>query len=325
MWLYICLCTCRLGSGGKKDKNAALTILQYGLSCHIAQMNSKIPYECMYYERKIQGAVETIILGGPGGTPGLDPLLQPASETKQDDSLASITEQVKDLSLDKKSQQKKTGEEVSAKDRELINRIFPQLNGTIFIYTNLAELHASGPIANTPIVDDIKAQEELLEKARGYQSDVCTVGGFGEDRDDLWRGKGVPHIHLGIDINNLPKGINVHSAIDGTVYHIMKDTDKVDGWGGRIIIKNKNEDNYVLYGHLDPESMPEVGIEVKTGDKIGIIGEPGQNGGYFRHGHVQVMDSDFIEYWSKDGWLNKLDGYADRELPLGVQDPFAVL
>lgn len=195
-------------------------------------------------------------------------------------------------------------------------RLFPELK-TKWKQVNLAFLHKFTEM-KTPIVSDLEKQEKLLEYARIFP-DTCTYGGYLEDRDQLWFGKNVPQYHLGVDFNNLPKNTSVHSLTDGIVFHIMKDKDKVNGWGGRVIIKN--EDKYILYGHLSHDSLPKIETKVKTGDKIGNIGNSNENGGWFCHLHLQYMTENFVKDYFND--LNVLDGYA-YETNEGVLDPMSL-
>lgn len=191
-------------------------------------------------------------------------------------------------------------------------RLFPDLK-TKWKEVNLAFLHGFTG-GNKPIVSDLEKQNKLLEYARMFP-DTCSYGGFLEDRDSLWFDQKVPQYHLGIDFNNLPEKLSVHSLTNGVVFHIMCDTDKVNGWGGRVIIKNGND--YILYGHLCHD-LPELGKEIKSGDKIGIIGESNKNGGWFRHLHLQWMEESYVEKFSKN--LNLLDGY-DFQISESIKNP----
>ena len=49
--------------------------------------------------------------------------------------------------------------------------------------------------------------------------------------------------HLGIDINNIKAGINIKVPCDLEVIHVLKDSSLINGWGGRLIMKMKNNWN----------------------------------------------------------------------------------
>jgi hypothetical protein len=89
--------------------------------------------------------------------------------------------------------------------------------------------------ASKTIVADLPAQVRLLYAAKqtGGTDWVChTYGGFGEDRDALWFATGKPSIHLGVDFNQLPVGLSVRALTAGTVVDVLRDPDRVNGWGG---------------------------------------------------------------------------------------------
>jgi hypothetical protein len=152
-------------------------------------------------------------------------------------------------------------------------------------------------------------------------------------------------LHLGVDFNNLKPGTLVKSICDGYVAHIMDDNkvDTVDGnidkddrdntasgdknaktkngWGGRVIVYDTSKRLYVLYGHLDPKTLPALGMCVERGQYLSTIGSQAVNGGWFCHLHLQVMTSDYV---SKFPNLDLLDGYdlTRSTIPDGVLDPF---
>lgn len=161
---------------------------------------------------------------------------------------------------------------------------------------------------------DVRNQCNLLNLLR--DDEFRTYGGFGENRIQIWKGfeQGVNKMtHLGVDINNLLAGTMVISCWQGTIHHIMQDRTRFNGWGGRVIMKlsngivhNNTVFQYVMFGHLNPDVLPEVGIEVDPGDAIGLIGDPTENGGWFQHLHLQLMSQEFIDLHQD---LDSIDGY----------------
>lgn len=188
---------------------------------------------------------------------------------------------------------------------------------------NLNKLHVSSG-AKKPIVADTMAQSKMLEVARANQPSVCTYGGFGEDRDELWFGANEPAIHLGVDFNNLPAKQSVRSLTDGKVVHVMRDLDKVNGWGGRVIIFDPQRRIYILYGHLDHKNLPIVDSIIKCGDEIGKIGDETENGGWFWHLHLQPMAEDYVKPFLASDTMHLIDGYAPKQLPTGILDPMSI-
>lgn len=149
-------------------------------------------------------------------------------------------------------------------------------------------------------------------------------------------------LHLGVDFNNLKAGTMVKSISDGYVAHIMNDNDDratqttfaltgsnsnisitKNGWGGRVIIYDPVKRLYVLYGHLDPKTLPALGMSVERGQYLATLGSPHVNGGWFCHLHLQVMTP---EYVSRFPQLELLDGYClnSSVVPDGILDPFTV-
>lgn len=116
--------------------------------------------------------------------------------------------------------------------------------------------------------------------------------------------------HLGIDLNNLAALTPVTSPCDAVVYHTMKLV-CWNGWGARIILKMNTpfrNCKYLMYGHLDPASLPPEGTKVDKGDIVGKIGDIDHNGRWFCHLHVQLNTDYFMQLYEND--LDKLDGYA---------------
>lgn len=199
----------------------------------------------------------------------------------------------------------------------VMKRLFPEIDG-VWKCVDLNAIHVSSG-GQEPIVADLKAQETVLQLAQAGSASVYTYGGFGEDRDALWFGLRAPAIHLGVDFNNLTPGLSVHSLTSGKVVHVLRDTDKVNGWGGRVIVQH--DDRYVLYGHLDCTSLPAVDTIVKEGSIIGKLGASSVNGGWFCHLHLQYMNDKYVKRFEHN--MNAIDGY-DIEMPEGIINPMSL-
>lgn len=158
---------------------------------------------------------------------------------------------------------------------------------------------------------------------------IHTFGGFKESRSKLWNGfypnsETSSLIHLGVDFNNLVEGQSVYAVLAGTVIHSWADPSTFNGWGGRIIIHNAQYDLYLLYGHLEHQSLPGFGTEFKIGDQVGRVGQSNENGSWYIHLHFQVMTAMYMKQFEHD--LTEIDGYSS-ELPSDdeILDPFNLL
>ncbi|KAJ3185987.1 hypothetical protein HDU85_000901 [Gaertneriomyces sp. JEL0708] len=163
-----------------------------------------------------------------------------------------------------------------------------------------------------PLADPIFQEKWLEELRRRYKCDH-TVGGYLEDRSHLWRGfeESGYMIHLGIDLNNLPVGSPVAIPRKGKVVHVFHCTKKWNGWGGRVIVQldqPHGKGTHLLYGHLDPGTLPKIGQTFEAGEIVGKLGNGTNNGGWFEHLHVQLNTSEFMRKYADN--LEALDGYA---------------
>jgi murein DD-endopeptidase MepM/ murein hydrolase activator NlpD len=153
----------------------------------------------------------------------------------------------------------------------------------------------------------------------------ATYGGFLEDRATLWscfynaKKEKKRLYHLGIDFNNLVPGEPVSSLTGGQIVHMLKDNDKLNGWGGRVMVFDPIRKIYTMYGHLDPNTLPKAIGPIQKGQIIGHIGNPIHNGGWFPHLHLQCMTKEYVESFSD--W-NLIDGYETDivKIQAGVLD-----
>ncbi|HAH34016.1 MAG TPA: peptidase M23, partial [Flavobacteriaceae bacterium] len=98
-------------------------------------------------------------------------------------------------------------------------------------------------------------------------------------------------VHLGVDFW-LPTNTAVHSLFDAEVVTAVHDKGYKE-YGGLVILKHKEDDLvfYTLYGHLSLVSVTalKVGDRLKKADKIGVLGNPQENGEWSPHLHFQIM------------------------------------
>jgi len=98
-------------------------------------------------------------------------------------------------------------------------------------------------------------------------------------------------VHLGIDFW-LPENTAVHSLFDAEVVTAVHDKGYKE-YGGLVILKHKEDELvfYTLYGHLSLASATaiKVGDRLNKGDKIGVLGNPQENGEWSPHLHFQIM------------------------------------
>lgn len=181
--------------------------------------------------------------------------------------------------------------------------LFPKLDRKEWVEVNLDSEFLKQPHLN---MKDPAEQQKLVDSLSNDNT-VRTYGGLGEDRSNIWNGvvdADVGYIHLGIDFNNVSAGEPVASVCDGEVVLSCMDKTQLNGWGGRVIIRDVNK-LYYLYGHLD-NLEHKVGYQIKQGETIGVIGDSSINGGWFTHLHYQVMDESFIAAFK----LDQIDGYG---------------
>ncbi|MDE2721593.1 aminotransferase class III-fold pyridoxal phosphate-dependent enzyme, partial [Candidatus Palauibacter polyketidifaciens] len=114
---------------------------------------------------------------------------------------------------------------------------------------------------------------------------------------DEWR-----TVHLGVDLFAEP-GTPVLVPLGGRVVSAHDNADRLD-YGPTIILEHELEDPAgeaaasdepvrfrTLFGHLSPESLPQVshGEVVEAGRTIGWIGSPPDNGDWAPHLHFQIL------------------------------------
>lgn len=98
-------------------------------------------------------------------------------------------------------------------------------------------------------------------------------------------------VHLGIDLT-LPAGAPLYAPLDGVV-HGFEDAQAPLDYGPVLVLRHEADGApfYTLYGHLSRESIAGrvPGTPVRKGERIGAIGDPSVNGGWWPHLHLQVI------------------------------------
>lgn len=128
--------------------------------------------------------------------------------------------------------------------------------------------------------------------------------------------------HTGVDIEYVDTeyDVPVVSIADGTVVLSRW----VSGYGGVTIIKHeiKGIFYYVIYGHLDPDSILNVNKKIKQGERIGILGEDKSNetDGERKHLHFAIYKGNKINllgYVQNQGelknWIDPIDFFAEHK------------
>lgn len=140
-----------------------------------------------------------------------------------------------------------------------------------------------------------------------------SFGGFLEDRSNIWKNHYLKRtrafVHLGVDYN-IPANTSVALVRPGRVIDVFKDKDQSGGWGGRVLFRLDNG-IYLIYGHLKHDLSVKVGEEYPSGFIVGKTGERSENGGWYPHLHVQLMDEEFIK--SFNGRFRDIDGYLRKD------------
>lgn len=122
--------------------------------------------------------------------------------------------------------------------------------------------------------------------------------------------------HAGIDIEygDIAQDVPVYAIADGTVI-VSK---FASGYGGVVVMRHAIEEKpfLVLYGHLDPASIPPPGTRLARGERIGILGEghSDETDGARKHLHFAILKKDSLD----------IRGYVETEEELaGWYDPLA--
>ena len=123
------------------------------------------------------------------------------------------------------------------------------------------------------------------------------MGGYNEERilykrSNLFDGAQPRTVHLGMDIWGAA-GTSVKAALGGTV-HSFANNNNFSDYGATIVLQHQLDTRVfcTLYGHLSlNDLMPlKEGKYISRGEIIGHFGEPGENGNWPPHLHIQVVE-----------------------------------
>lgn len=201
--------------------------------------------------------------------------------------------------------------------------IFPTLKDTNWGLVNLNEYAKEfDKIEKNPLNDPEFCLKWVDNISKNLNVDY-TFGGYLELRTTLWRGhyhNPKEMTHLGMDYN-VPVYTPVTIPKKCKVEFTYKDMDQYGGWGGFIVFRLLNTvlDEYLIYGHLSHNSLPDTGKIFNPGDIVAKTGEMTENGGWYPHLHVQR----FIKNKWDDSKTNflKIDGYGYNLLPIPSNFP----
>lgn len=164
-------------------------------------------------------------------------------------------------------------------------------------------------------LNDAEVCRRWVERLHEREGVEFSFGGFLEDRSHLWRGHyqeaSGRFTHLGVDYN-VPAGTEVFAPCPLVVHEVRADPDQDGGWGGRVISRRPGSGLFVIFAHLEHDPLPPEGEELATGARVGAVGRPEVNGGWFPHLHVQCVRGELPE---------DLDGYAGASTGPGEQFP----
>lgn len=156
--------------------------------------------------------------------------------------------------------------------------------------------------------------QKFLDKTLSKHGKEMAVSGYLENRYSLL--KDIPQMaqearyyHLGVDIW-AKVGTKLHCPYDCEVV-VAEYEEGIGNYGGFCVIKVCLNGTmfYILFGHLNPNTLPKVGTKLKVGQIFAEIGDYHENGGWTWHLHLQVL----TEKGFSDGWIHK--GYcAEKDL-----------
>ncbi|MEE9440094.1 MAG: peptidoglycan DD-metalloendopeptidase family protein [Saprospiraceae bacterium] len=147
-----------------------------------------------------------------------------------------------------------------------------------------------------PKIDSPEEMTDFLKRLRKDNTCHLAYGGYMEHRSlyqsPLFLQNGpIRNIHLAIDVW-AHAGTPIYAPILGTVHSITYNSRDLD-YGYTLILSHRHSGSvfYTLYGHLGKSIMHilKKGIDVKSGQLIGYLGEQHENGGWSPHVHCQII------------------------------------
>lgn len=183
----------------------------------------------------------------------------------------------------------------------------PRMDGRCFTI----DLSATSTLSLETVTDQFLLQAFIDDKfERGF---TWGTSGYLENRSSLLAQ--FPQMqeeqrfyHLGIDVI-APKRSALHAPIDGRVYEVGYE-EEPGNYGGYIVLEHQDADSspfFCLYGHLNRETLPDIGTEFSRGNVMSELGDKDSNGEWFIHTHLQVFTRQAVE----EGWIHR--GYCRED------------
>jgi len=170
------------------------------------------------------------------------------------------------------------------------------------------------------LMGDSRAINDWFDQMISDSGCRWAIGSYLEDREAIM--SRYPHMngdkryfHLGLDIC-APAGTPVFAPLDGSVFE--SGVEEGEGnYGGYVILKHELPDTntfYTLYGHMNIDSLPARGSLFRAGERLALIGDLHENGGWNHHTHIQVI----TERGRELGYFSK--GYCSKDILEYIED-----
>jgi hypothetical protein len=162
-----------------------------------------------------------------------------------------------------------------------------------------------------PLIDALSQQEfqKHVDSFLARENTNWALSGYLENRATLLKdcsqmvseGR---FYHLGVDIT-APLGTPLFAPLNCEVVRAEYESGE-GNYGGFVVLKccENNTIFYILFGHLNPNTLPPVGTRLSAGERFAELGDYHENGNWFYHTHLQVL----TEKGYRQGWVNK--GYC---------------
>ncbi len=119
--------------------------------------------------------------------------------------------------------------------------------------------------------------------------------------------------HTGADAeyDEIAADVPVYAIADGVITY----SQWTSGYGGCLILKVDigGLPHSILYGHIRPSTLPNVGQQFKKGDQIAVLGTSysSETDGERRHLHLGILSDDRIDVKGYMSTQNQLSGWID--------------
>lgn len=159
-----------------------------------------------------------------------------------------------------------------------------------------------------------EARQAFVQEKINDSLSNWAYGNYLDEKEDFFRRFGADQMvlqrrwyHLGFDVYR-PVGTTLFAPLEGEV--VVSEYEAGSGnYGGMVCLQHEFEDRlfYSVYGHLNPESLPELGTALSAGQALARLGGVEVNGGYAPHVHLQIL----TESGFQSGWVHR--GYCTQE------------